>query len=266
MHISSLPAHCVSHTPRCQHVHLPARFSFLSRGDCSTIKQSQAPLSLAVPFSSHPRPQPCEHQPLLVPTLHPQLSRKSGRTPVWHSSAGLPGGLSAGCGRGNTPVEASAAISCLLGHLPQSLAPPPGPSLPHAPTQLGPAAWASTLTEGADPGPPTWPGWFPPQTWVRPVRPESSERPAGSSCAALEWAEWRTSPQSWGAPQANQERLSRYKASQSGGSAPFPHSLPSQIVTMGTITKKTARKCNHFPVNFYPSAPLSPSASTASSP
>lgn len=31
---------------------------------------------------------------------------------------------------------------------------------------------------------------------------------------------------------------------------------------MGTITKKTAPKCNHFPVNFYPSAPLSPSAST----
>ncbi|KAG3260454.1 hypothetical protein H1C71_015418, partial [Ictidomys tridecemlineatus] len=53
-------------------------------------------------------------------------------------------------------------------------------------------------------------------------------------------------------PQANQERLSRYKASQSGGGAPFPHSLPSQIVTMGTITKKTAPKCNHFPVNFYP--------------
>lgn len=58
-------------------------------------------------------------------------------------------------------------------------------------------------------------------------------------------------------PQANQERLSRYKASQSGGGAPFPHSLPSQIVAMGTITKKTAPKCNHFPVNFYPPAPLS---------
>lgn len=134
------------------------------------------------------------------------------------------------------------------------------------PHPAGPSRLGLHTDRGCGPGRPTWPGSFPPQTWARPVQPASSGCPAGSSCAALEWAEWRTSPQSWGAPQANQERLSRYKASQSGGSAPFPHSLPSQIVAMGTITKKTAPKCNHFPVNFYPSAPLSPSASTPSSP
>ena len=136
--------------------------------------------------------------------------------------------------------------------------------IPPAPTE--PSLPASTLTEGAGLGPANVAPLVPAADLGQARAAASSKCQAGSSCAALEWAEWRTSPQSWGAPQANQERLSRYKASQSGGSAPFPHSLPSQIVTMGTITKKTAPKCNHFPVNFYPSAPLSPSASMPSSP
>lgn len=75
-----------------------------------------------------------------------------------------------------------------------------------------------------------------------------------SSCAAPEWAEWRTSPE-LGGPQANQERLSRYKASQSGGGAPVPHSLPSQIVTMGTITKKDSSQMQSFPGKFLPFSP-----------
>lgn len=162
-------------------------------------------------------------------------------------------------------------------HLPQfhaslatSHSPSPLPWAPACPTPLTPvepSLPASTLTEGAGLGPGRQCGPAGSAADLGQARAAaSSKRRAGSSCAALEWAEWRTSPQSWGAPQANQERLSRYKASQSGGSAPFPHSLPSQIVTMGTITKKTAPKCNHFPVNFYPSAPLSPSASMPSSP
>lgn len=247
--------------PTC--TNLPARFLFSELRQLLHFQARPSPLSpWWCPPPPTPAPRPAHTSPPhRVPTLHPQRSR---RTPVWHWSLGLPGGLISDCRQQDAPVEASAAISCLLGHHPRHLAPPPDPVQPHAPTRSAPAARASTLTKGAGrPRAPTAAAAAAAVAWQVPRRrpgpgpawPASSVRPAGNSRAALEWAGCRTSPRSWGAPQANQERLSRYKASQSGGSAPFPHSLPSQIVTMGTITKKTAPKCNHFPVNFYPSAP-----------
>lgn len=96
-------------------------------------------------------------------------------------------------------------------------------------------------------------------------RAVSSVRDEKQLCTALEWAEWRTSPE-LGGPQANQERLSRYKASQSGSGAPVPHSLPSQIVTMGTITKKDSSQMQSFPGKFLPFSPTFSSLHTPSSP
>ena len=100
------------------------------------------------------------------------------------------------------------------------------------------------------------------QTWARLGAAGELRGPAGGSCAALEWAEWRTTgPRSWGALRPIRSASPDTKHPKQAA-APFPHSLPSQIVTMGTITKKTAPKCNHFPVNFYPSAHSPFSAST----
>lgn len=209
-----------------------------------------------MPSSSQPAPSPASIiPPPWSPRSTPSSHAGQAGPPVWHSSRGLPGGLISDCGQQGFPCRSICSNFMPPGPPPAAPRPSLRPQPAPRPHPVGQATGAATLTEGAGPGPPTWPGRSPATDLGQARAAASSECPAGSSCAALEWAEWRTSPRSWGAPQANQERLSRYKASQSGGSAPFPHSLPSQIVTMGTITKKTAPKCNHFPVNFYPSAP-----------
>lgn len=161
-----------SPTHHAANVHnLPARFLFSELRRLLHFQARPSPLS---PWRCPPPPTPAPSPartgpPRRVPTLHPQRSRRTGRTPVWHSSLGLPGGLISDRGQRDAPVEASAAISCLLGHHPRHLAPPPGPSRPHAPTRSAGAARAATLTEGAGrppgppppPLPPTWPGRFP---------------------------------------------------------------------------------------------------------
>lgn len=161
----------MSPTHHAANVHdLPATFLFSELRQLLHFQARPSPLSPRwCPPPPTPAPSPASTSPpRRVPTLHPQRSRRTGRTPVWHSSLGLPGGLISGCGQRDAPVEASAAISCLLGHHPRHLAPPPGPRRPHAPTQLAGATRASTLTEGAcrprggpPPPPPAWPGRFP---------------------------------------------------------------------------------------------------------
>jgi hypothetical protein len=60
------PAHRAANVHPCQQ-----DFSFLSRGDCSTFKPSQSPVSLAVPSSSHPRPgSPPPRSPRSTPSSH----------------------------------------------------------------------------------------------------------------------------------------------------------------------------------------------------
>ena len=127
---------CVApHTPRGpQGTTCQQGFHFLSLGSRSTLRQGQAPWlpggALLLPL---PPPSPASSgPPPSVPTLHPQVSRRTGRTPVWHSSRGLPGGLIAGCGQQGLPRRS--ICSNFMPPRPPPRSPPPLPPAPASPT------------------------------------------------------------------------------------------------------------------------------------
>ena len=137
--IAGAGAHCVSHTPRRRHAQ-PASKVFISEPRQPLhFKARPSPLSpRRCPPPPTPAPSPASiHPPPQSPrSTHSSHAGQAGPLSGTQAEACL-AGRSQAVGSRDSPVEASAAISCLLGHHPQHLAPPPGPSLPHVPTQWG---------------------------------------------------------------------------------------------------------------------------------
>lgn len=258
----------MSPTHHAANVHdLPATFLFSELRQLLHFQARPSPLSPRwCPPPPTPAPSPASTSPpRRVPTLHPQRSRRTGRTPVWHSSLGLPGGLISGCGQRDAPVEASAAISCLLGHHPRHLAPPPGPRRPHAPTQLAGATRASTLTEGAcrPRGAPRRRrrrglAGSPPQTWARPgVAGELRASGWKQSCSPrVGWME-DESPE-LGGPSGQSGAPLQIQSIPIRRQRPVPTFFAVTNCHHGDHHKKDSSQMQSFPGKFLPFSPSSP--------
>lgn len=167
---SPLPCQLCSLLPRCTTCQ-PGFFPFLSPDNCSTLQKAKPLFCLVVasPSAAHPLLQ--SHAP------PPTLTQDQAGGPCLALNRDLPRGCFQAADSRDSLVEASAAISCLLGHHPQHCAPPPGPSLPLAPHPGSPQQGLHTDRR-------CWPGPPPPDVASR-FPTADLGRPDRSPCCPL---------------------------------------------------------------------------------
>lgn len=171
MQASAFPAHRASHTPRCQRARRAGKArSLLSRGDCPTSQQGQAPclpggalpflpllpaLLASAPLLSPHAPPPALTQDRQDPclALRPRPARRAEHR-LW--TAG-------------TPRRSICSNFMPPGPPPAAPRPSPGPQPAPRPHPGGPGGLGLHTDRGCGPrAPQRGPAGSPPQTWARP--------------------------------------------------------------------------------------------------